>query len=308
MRKYTGVVIAPSVTAITRRRLVAMDEIDRIVDAYAMWLRSWGAAKTTVTARRNMADSRIRAWGLDGFTTDNITAYLAGPQSPDKKPWSRWTRSTYHNHLTDLCAWLTSTGYIDEDPMPDVRKPKRGSNNPRPLSEPEVAKVLSIAQCETRDWILLALNAGLRASEVAKIHGEDVSVDGIHVEGKGGTIVTLPCHPDLWEMAQRYARYGYWFPGDDNGHISGQHVSLVVGKLFTAFGIQGSIHRCRHVYATRLLRSGTNIRTVQKLMRHANLDTTANYTAVDEDELRAAINLLPSTANLPVGDRDDAAS
>jgi Phage integrase family len=50
------------------------------------------------------------------------------------------------------------------------------------------------------------------------------------------------------------------------------------------------VHRCRHVYATRLLRSGVNIRVVQQLMRHASLQTTAAYTAVDEDELRDAVN------------------
>jgi integrase/recombinase XerD len=93
-------------------------------------------------------------------------------------------------------------------------------------------------------------------------------------------------------MAQRYPRYGYWFPGNQAGHIRPQQVSMTVGRLFHSIGIEGSIHRCRHVFGTRLLRSGVNIRTVQKLMRHANLDTTANYTAVDEDELRAAIDLL----------------
>jgi integrase/recombinase XerD len=57
-------------------------------------------------------------------------------------------------------------------------------------------------------------------------------------------------------------------------------------------GISGSIHRCRRVYGTRLLRAGVNIRTVQQLMRHSNLDTTAAYTAVNEVELRNAIDML----------------
>ena len=92
--------------------------------------------------------------------------------------------------------------------------------------------------------------------------------------GKGGKVVTLPCHPDLWDMAQRYPRNGYWYPGSDDGHIRSQHVSLVVGKLFDAFGIEGSI---LHVFGTRLLRQGVNVRVVQKLMRHARLQTTTMY-------------------------------
>ena len=65
-----------------------------------------------------------------------------------------------------------------------------------------------------------------------------------------------------------------------------------MGKLFTALGISGSIHRVRHVYGTRLLRAGVNIRVVQKLMRHSSLATTATYTAVDESEMRSAIETL----------------
>lgn len=257
-----------------------------VIEEYVTWLRSWGAARSTVSARRTLATSRLKAWGLDGLTTENITLFLARPKL------KRWTRSTYHSHLSDFCAWLTAAGYLDKNPMPDVRKPKRPPSKPRPLSEAEVEKVLSVVEGQTRDWILLALLAGLRASEIAKLRGEDVSADGIYVEGKGGSVVTLPCHEDLWDMAQRYPHHGFWFPGVDDGHIRSQQISLVVGKLFHALGIEGSIHRCRHVFGTRLLRRGVNIRTVQKLMRHANLDTTANYTAVDEDELRAAINKL----------------
>lgn len=260
--------------------------MEEILSEYAEWMRSWGASERTVEARVVMARSRIREWGLDGFTSANIQTFLA---RPDLKSW---TRSTYHAHLTDICAWLAATGRLDFNPMPDVRKPRKPKGKPRPLSEHEVKRILSVAVSPVRDWILLALLAGLRASEIAKIRGEDVTADGIYVHGKGDKVEILPCHRDLWDVAQQYPRQGYWFPGNDDGHMRSQQVSLIVGRFFDALGIDGSIHRARHVYGTRLLRAGVNIRTVQKLMRHSNLDTTANYTAVDEDELRAAIDLL----------------
>ena len=260
-----------------------------IVNAYVQWLRSWGAAERTVEARRTLALARIKEWGVEGMTAANLERFLSNSE------WSKWTRSTYHNHLTDFCAWLVATGRLSSNPMTGVRKPKRPKSSPRPLSEPEVAKVLAVVEGQTRDWIILALLAGLRVSEIAKIRGEDVTSDGLYVEGKGGTQITLPTHPDLWDMAQHYPRYGYWFPGNDGGHIRSQNISLTVGRLFHSMGISGSIHRCRHVYGTRLLRAGVHIRTVQRLMRHANLDTTAGYTAVDEDELRAAVGLLSAS-------------
>ncbi len=260
--------------------------------AYASWLRSWGASDDTVKARITTARGRLRAWGgLSGLTTENIQTWLG------REELARWSRSTYHAHLTDFCAWLQATGRIAADPMSDVRKPRRPKSLPRPLSEAEVAKVLLKATGRQRDWILLALLAGLRAHEIAKIRGEDVTQEHIYVDGKGGVRAELPTHPDLWEVAQHYPRHGYWFPSAKvpGEPIAGATVSNYTGRFFRSLGIQGSIHRCRHVYGTRLLRAGVNIRTVQKLMRHSSLETTATYTAVDDDELRSAVNRLTAS-------------
>ena len=256
---------------------------------YEQWMRSWGASERTISARLTLARSRLKAWGADGFTAENITPFLASRAS-------KWTKATYHAHLTDFCGYLVATERLDENPMLDVRKVRKPDGKPRPLSEPEMARVLAAAQGHARTWILLALLAGLRASEIAAIRGEDVADTGIYVRGKGGKVEILPCHAELWEVAAEYPRRGYWFPGNYDGHIRPQAISQSVGRFFHGLGIEGSIHRVRHVYGTRLLRAGVNIRTVQRLMRHANLDTTANYTAVDEDEMRAAVNLLGGAA------------
>lgn len=267
--------------------LRAVNSHDQIEADYAAWMRSWGASPQTIRARRVVAAGRLREWGLDGFTPENARAWLG------RDGLSRWTRATYHAHLSDFCAWLAACELIADNPMEDMRKPGRPHSLPRPLTEADVDRVLEAAKGRTRDWIMLALYAGLRAHEVAKIRGEDVTPDSIYVEGKGGVRASLPTHPELWSMALRYPQRGWWFPSvQTGGHISAATVSNYVGELFRSLGISGSIHRCRHVYGTRLLRAGVNVRQVQKLMRHASLDTTAVYTAVDEDELRAAINLL----------------
>lgn len=269
---------------------------EHVTAEYERWLRSWGASEKTVKARVNLARSRLAAWGLDGLTAANITDFLARPKA-NGEPLSSWSKATYHANLRDFCAWLVAADYLVDSPMddPNVRKPKRPKSRPRPLSEAEVGQVLARAVGRTRDWVVIALYSGLRAHEIAKLRGEDVSPDGIYVEGKGGTVETLPCHPDIWEIAQRHPRNGWWFPNrDGSDHVSSDVVTMAVSRLFDELNIEGSIHRLRHVYGTRLLRAGAHIRRVQRLMRHANLETTALYTAVDEDELRDAIYMLPS--------------
>lgn len=268
------------------------EQVAAVVAAYEMWLRSWASERTT-GARVTFARARLTEWGVLGCTGDNITEFLGRP-TVSGKPKSKWSKSTYHGHLSDLCRWLVATGRLPMDPMSEVRAVVRPKSKPRPLTEVEVARVLGVVQGETRDWIILALSTGLRVSEIAKLRGEDVTPRGIFVNGKGDLDATIPCHPDVAEMAGRYPETGYWWPGGDDGHIRSQIITARVGELFRSVGIDhGSIHRCRHVYGTRLLRNGVNIRKVQKLMRHANLETTAGYTAVDEDELAAAINTLP---------------
>lgn len=271
---------------------------EALAHEYETWLRSWGAAEKTIKARVNLARSRLREWGIEGLTAENITTFLARPEL------SPWSRSTYHANLRDFCAWLAASDYIGESPMddPNLKKPRRPKSRPRPLSEAEVSQVLAIAKGRTRDWMVLALCAGLRAHEVAKLCGEDVNTEGIYVKGKGGVEDVLPCHPDIVRMADRYPSRGWWFPNNSRtGPVSSDVVTMAVSRVFDHLGIEGSIHRLRHVYGTRLLRSGVHIRKVQRLMRHATLETTALYTAVDEDELRGAIFGLPS---LEVGRND----
>lgn len=255
-----------------------------IVEQYGAWLASWSPSARTVKSRKTLAANRLRAWGLDGFTADNIQPWLS--------EYRGWSRATYYSHMKDFCAWLVAAGHLAEDPMPEVRAPKRPGSIPRPLAEVEVDRVLNAATGEMRDQILLALLTGLRAHEIAKIRGEDVTEAQLYVEGKGEVRASLPTHPDVWAMAQRYPASGYWFPGRADGHVSANLISQNVGKLFRSLGISGSIHRCRHTYGTRLLRDGANIRVVQRLMRHSSLATTEVYTQVTDGDMRDAIGRL----------------
>lgn len=267
-----------------------MTNNDEILTAYATYLRSWQAKPTTIQARLILAKSRLKAWGVEGMTVQNIEAFLATDARGNER--KKWTVATYHNHLTDFCAFLVAAGLLPHSPMDGVKKVKRPVKRPRPLTEREVERVLAAVEGQVRDWILLGLLAGLRAFEIAKIRGEDFTAEGLYVLGKGDVEATLPVHPQIAEMQTRYPARGSWFPGPDDGHVRARAISLTVGRLFDSMGIEGSVHRVRHSYGTRLVRKGVNIRVVQRLMRHSSLETTAGYLAVVSDEEREAINLL----------------
>ncbi len=268
-----------------------------LLDRYALWMRSCGWSPKTISQRLSRASRILERWpDPREVTTGDILDYLAA--SSELKPW---TRTTYYNDTRPFFRWLTGVGVIPSDPMDSdmVRRPKPSQGVPKPLSRDEEARAVAAARGDNRAYLLLALRAGLRAHEIAKIRGEEVERDFIVLIGKGAKEASIPTHPDLWDLAQEYPRRGYWFPSPSKPgeHVLAATVGLAIGRLFRRPEVDiptGSIHRCRHSYATNLLRTGADLRQVQQLMRHTNLNTTAIYTAVDEDDLRASVNRLGS--------------
>lgn len=269
-----------------------MADVEATMESFRTWLTAQSCSRTTIRERLTI----VRAFGkylqVDPLTATSfeVLAYI-GRQ--DLAPWSRMT---YYNHLASWFAYLHVNGLRHENPMAGLPSPKTPLAFPRPLSDLEEEQLMGAARPMMRTWLTLGLYAGLRAMEIAKITGQDVNERTLFVIGKGGREDLLPTHPRVWEEAQRYGR-GLWFPtkGRD-GHYQAESLSHVTSVFFTSLGIDGAIHRCRHTYATKLLRAGVNIRVVQTLMRHSSVATTQRYTAVDEHERRDAVMLLRGAA------------
>jgi integrase/recombinase XerD len=269
-----------------------------LLGQYERWMRANGRSPKTIKQRLRMARRILAQWPDPGAATASDVLDWLGGMGGGGKPLSRWTRATYHSDVRGFFKWLARSDLIHLDPMASdlIERPSARAGIPKPLSPAEETRALAAAHGNVGAWLLLALRAGLRASEIAAFRGEEIAEDFIILTGKGGKEAAIPTHNDLWRLAQCYPRRGWWFPSPEHdGHISGNSVTILIGRHFRRPDVdipKGSIHRCRHSYATSLLRRGANMRQVQTLMRHSSPSTTAIYTAVDEDELRGAINLL----------------
>lgn len=275
-----------------------MADTEALLLRYERWMQSTDRAPKTIDMRKRIAAQVLALWpDPDEASTSELTEWLGAMRNQRTgEPLSRWSRATYFSGVKAFFKWLAAIGAVGVDPTASdlFERPRSPKGVPKPLTPSEERTALRVARGNTRAWLLLALREGLRAHEIAKVRGEDVTEDHLYVKGKGGKETFLPTHPDVWAEAGRYPRRGWWFPSPEHdGHISADTVTIVTGRLFRSVGIaDGSIHRARHSYGTALLRRGVNMRIVQELMRHESLATTALYTAVDEDERRAAINLL----------------
>jgi integrase/recombinase XerD len=250
-------------------------------------MRSWGAADRTISDRMTTIRVGLRQWGDPAdVTTEILARWLANVT------FAQWTKVTYCYTLKSYFGWLSDTGRILSNPAAGLRTPKAPRDKPRPLTLAQVDTILTHSSGNLHAWLLIGLLSGLRAHEIAKLRGQDITEEEIFVLGKGRQEATIPTHRRLWELAQTYPRGGWLFParkGTVSGHVAAQSVSTITTKYFRSVGIEGSIHRCRHTYATQLLPNGANVRVVQELMRHETLASTAKYTGVVADELSAAI-------------------
>ena len=267
-----------------RPGLLVVDGMVSLSTEYEVWLRSWGATEATIRTRMATVTA-LHAEGIDPMSVDTskLAAWVAS------HGWTGWTLSTYYSTLRSFFGWMHDAGHRDDDPSDGLRRPRQPRSHPRPITPEQASELLADAAPRAHAYLTLALYAGLRAHEIAKIDGADVDRDWLYVEGKGGQRAHVPTHPKVWALAQAMPRSGPWFPSPNGGSVDGDAVTHLVGRHMRKHGLTGSIHRARHAYGTMLLRSGVNIRVVQTLMRHQSIQSTQAYTAVDDDERVSAI-------------------
>ena len=266
----------------------------KILDDWQLWMRAQGLSERTIderlaTMRHLLVYSATTPLGL---APEHIQAYLAREMMPA-------TRATYHASVRAFCAWMQRTGRRPDNPADQTPRPRRPRSRPRPLATAQLDALLRAAnRRRTRAYILLAAYAGLRVHEIAKIQGRDIDpyTHVLTVTGKGGKTATIPLHDVLVEEAASWPSDGYWFPtytpGAARPHVAAHAVSDAIGAAMLRAGFAGKPHQLRHFYGTELVRAGVNLRVVQALMRHESPATTAIYTEVDVDQLRAGIDRL----------------
>ena len=190
-------------------------------------------------------------------------------------------------------------------PMERIPFPRRERKLPLILSREEVKGLLQ-APADLRHRALLAIlyGCGLRVSELVELKVSDIdSARNVlrvrHGKGRKERQTLLPTK--LLELLRCYWRNqrptDWLFPSADSTRpISPKAVYLTCRKAAQRAGISKPIHphSLRHAFATHLLEAGVNLRTIQILLGHANLETTARYLHVADVAVRSTASPLDS--------------
>src|SRR5580698_805655 len=172
-----------------------------------------------------------------------------------------------------------------EDVIPAPKKPQK---LPVVLSPEEVVHFLGcVGNVKHRAILTTCYAAGLRISEAVCLHPTDIDSQRMVIrvdQGKGQRDRYVMLSPALLEILRSWWRVEkpkHWlFPGDIPGHhISTCAVGDACRNARKISGIRKPIapHSLRHGFAVHLLESGTDIRTIQLLLGHRSLATTARY-------------------------------
>lgn len=288
-----------------------------------------GAALNTRHAYwRDLADVSLylrenRKSDIDRASTEDLKAYLdhlsnkTHIKGKNKSQIAVRTVARRLSALRQFYRFLVSENKRKDDPTTTIDSPKQGRTLPKTLTEGEVSALIKSAAAggaadSVRLVCLLELlyATGLRVSELVGLPlsavGEDTQF--MMVEGKGGRERMVPLSEPAQKAMKNYlalrqqfiaqddkGTQGQWvFPSrtSQSGHLTRQRFAQLLKDLSRAAGIEEekvSPHILRHAFATHLLSRGADLRSVQKMLGHADIATTQIYTHIVGDKLKKTV-------------------
>ena len=253
---------------------------------------------------------------IDTSDIFDFLSYLANdrPLNPDAPMTdygiSASARARKLSAIKSFYKYLTvRTKQLSENPVADLEYPKLRKSLPKYLTMEQSAALLQAVSGpnEKRDYaiLMLFLNCGIRRSELVGLNLTDVYEDRIRVVGKGnkerfvyfGTACRKAIDGYLVERSQKVLSDNRaLFGSRDGNRISVTAVHRLVKKALLQAGLdstQFSAHKLRHTAATMMLSGGVDVKTVQEVLGHENLNTTQIYTHIESTELKVAAQANP---------------
>jgi site-specific recombinase XerD len=182
---------------------------------------------------------------------------------------------------------------------------------PKILSADEIERLLAaLGSLKLQAIVIAAYGAGLRVSEACKLRVEDIDSARMVIavrSGKGDRDRQTMLPKRLLEVLRAYWKEARppgpeLFPGQKPGSVVGRDT---VGRALRIAAARARIakrvtpHALRHAFATHLLESGTDLRTLQVLLGHASIRTTVRYAHVSPTMIRQTRSLADRLRKTP---------
>lgn len=299
-----------------QREPLAGAGLTRYLQEHLEWLRVANYSPDTARTRRQ-AIGRFIAWAgergieeprqITRAMVERYQRHLFYYRKPSGQPLSVGMQGQYLAAIKLWFKWLTRAHHILANPASELDLPRRPKQLPgKILSAAQVEAILAQAEPAThaglRDRALLELlyATGLRRSEAASLGVYDIdALRGLLWvrQGKGGRQRVVPLGERALAWLDKYLSEARpqllageslaLFLSDYGAPMRADQVADKVRRHMQFAGIAkgGATHLLRHACATHMLEGGADIRFIQAMLGHANLETTEIYTHVSIDKL-----------------------
>ena len=260
--------------------------------------------------------SRFGLERLKQIKAEHIYDFLFYTNQERKNRWS--ARSRKLSAIRALYKYLVSRRhYLTVNPTADIDGPRPQKTLPKVLSLEEALALLDAVATDkeskyrVRDYAILTLflNCGMRVSELVGINLNDIDsgLRSIRVTGKGSKERIIYLNDACKDALSAYLTERRGLPHAsvrDNAlfisrleqRMSVKTVQAMVYKYLDMAGLEAkhySVHKLRHTAATLMLSGGVDVKTVQDVLGHENLNTTQIYTHIESTELKIAAEASP---------------
>jgi len=208
-----------------------------------------------------------------------------------------------------LFNFLAKDGLVQRNPTLELIPPKREEKDPRYLTQQEYQTLLRACSHEPRDSAIieLILQTGIRLSEVARltlydielparINREHGNTGSIFIHGKGRKERTLPLNykacraVKAWLSARPDINSQALFVTKFREPMGTRGIQRLVEKYLKEAGVQGaSVHSLRHTFGTHHAMKGTDLKTIQAILGHESLETTAIYVSLAKEGMKRQV-------------------
>ncbi len=238
------------------------------------------------TIEDTMRKMRFFAKKCDLGSRDSIKGFLG----EERRKGS--SKQKVNEYIKFLNRWLQFRG---EDKFIYLRTTKRQFVVKR-YDQEEVKALISgtrgpaVEDARDHAMVILALNTGLRRSEIANLRMEHVHDHYLTVVGgKGEKNRDVYLDPEtrrilLEYLKMRNSRDSPYVFTTRLGRITPEYMGNIAGRISEKTGVKFSWHKCRHTYAKNLISSDVDLQTISQMLGHERLDTTAIYSVLDTEE------------------------
>ena len=270
-------------------------------------LHTLGACRRDLTSfMSHLGDKKVTL-----SSEDDIRRYL---RHLTHKQFSPRTVSRHISTLRQFFRFLLAEGLRTDDPTKTIDTPRQGRPLPRVLSEEDIQKILKAARIgprphTTRRVALLEIlyATGIRVSELVQLPLSTVArgQNSLRIMGKGAKERYVPLTNPACRAIEDWLPYRdffltntshsnpWLFPSSgQGGHLTRNGLAKILRETCIEAGVDVtsvSPHVIRHSFATHLIEHNADLRSVQKMLGHADIATTEVYTHVTQNRMKSLL-------------------